>query len=124
MCGDKIEIKEDKESKRERLGGECVCPRVYSICVRVTSCACCFLNTPAAGVQSSKLSAQPASRGKYIYTPDTKDSTDERLVGVVSAESSATSLHTVGATNLVLGTTLSPSLPISIEVQRKKKITK
>lgn len=33
--------------------------------------------------------------------PDTKDSTDERLVGVVSAESFVTSLHTVAATNLV-----------------------
>lgn len=48
--------------------------------------------------------------------PDTKDSTDERLVGVVSAESSVTSLHTVAATNLVfflffLGGDDSVSLP-------------
>lgn len=95
-----------------------------SLClyVRATSCACRLLNTLAAGVQSSKLSAQPASRGKYIYTPDTKDSTDERLVEVVSAESSVTSLHTVGATNLVLGKTLSPSLPFSIEVLGGKKL--
>ncbi len=100
-----------------------MCPRVYIVCVRATSCACCFLNTPAAGVQSSKLSAQPASRGKYIYTPDTKDSTDERLVGVVSAESSVTSLHTVRATNLVLGTTLSPCLPPFLNRGAGKKKT-
>lgn len=95
-----------------------------SRCVLVcaTSCECCFRNSTAAGVRSSKLSAQPASQGKYIYTPDTKDSTDERLVGVVSAESPITSLHTVEATNLVLGTTLSSSLIFSIEVQREKTV--
>lgn len=43
--------------------------------------------------------------------PDTKDSTDERLVGVVSAESSVTSLHTVAATNLVFWGDDSVSLP-------------
>lgn len=87
MCVDNTEMKKDKDSKGECLGGECVC---------VTSCACCFLNLPTltAGVESSKLSAHPANRGKYIYTLDTKDSTNERLVGVVSAESSVTPLHT------------------------------
>lgn len=85
--------------------------------------ACCFLNlpTPTAGVQSSKLSAHPASREKYIYTLDTKDSTDERLVGVVSAESSVTPLHTVRATNLILGTTQLPFIPLSIELGGEKK---
>ena len=39
-------------------------------------CACCFLNRPAAGVQSSKVSAKPACEGKDIYRPDTKESID------------------------------------------------
>lgn len=60
-------------------------------------CACCFLNRPAAGVQSSKLSAKPACEGKDIYRPDTKESID---VGVVSAESPANPLYKVAATNL------------------------
>lgn len=92
VCGDKIEIKKDKESKRECFGGEHV---PLGISVHATSCARCFLNLPTrtAGVQSSKLSAQPANEGKYIHMPDTKDNTDESLVGVVSAESTVTSLH-------------------------------
>lgn len=36
LCGDKIEIKGDKESTRECLGGECVRPSVYV-------CACYLL---------------------------------------------------------------------------------
>lgn len=92
-----------------------------NVCVRAASRSCCFLNTPAAGVQSSQPSAQPASRGKYIYTPDTEDSTDERVAGVVLAESSVTSLYTVSAKNVDLGTTLSSSLPFSMEVWGEKK---
>lgn len=85
-----------KVKKRDCLGGECVCP-----------CVCVLRFNP------SKLSALPASRGKYIYSPDRKDSADERLVGVVSAESYVTSLHVVAATNLVLGTALSPPPSLS-----------
>lgn len=39
---------------RSEINGECALP-YCSICVLATSCACCFLNKPAAGVQSSKI---------------------------------------------------------------------
>lgn len=43
------------------------------------------LNTPAAGVQSSKLSAQPAAKGRTL-TCLIEKKVEVKLVGVVSAE--------------------------------------
>lgn len=96
-----------------------------SLWLCVATCACSFLNLPrpAAGVRSFRLFVEPANRRQYIYTADSKGSTDWRPVGVIAAESSVTPSLTDTATNLFLRITLSFFLPpVSVRWMEKNSV--
>lgn len=55
-------LKSDRQDEKESKSGECAL--FYCVYVCLLPHVHAVLNTPAAGVQSSKLSAQPAAKGR------------------------------------------------------------